>query len=40
VTLKDPRKPFVDAFANEQLLGFTRYYKIIIEHSRKNIAGD
>lgn len=36
---KDPRKPFVDAFADEQLLGFFKYYKIILEHSKTNIAG-
>lgn len=35
---KDPRKPFVDAFADEQLLGFFKYYKIILEHSKSNIA--
>jgi hypothetical protein len=39
VTGQDPRRPFVDAFANEQLLGFTKYYKIILEHSKKSIAG-
>lgn len=39
LTGKDPRKPFVDAFADEQLLGFYRYYKIILEHSKANIAG-
>lgn len=38
-TLKDARRPFVDAFADEQLLGFTRYYIIILEHAKKNIAG-
>jgi hypothetical protein len=36
---KDPRKPFVDAFADEQLLGFFKYYRIILEHSKANIAG-
>lgn len=25
---KDPRKPFVDAFADEQLLGFYKYYRM------------
>ncbi|KAF6263616.1 protein-tyrosine phosphatase-like protein [Scenedesmus sp. NREL 46B-D3] len=35
----DARKPFVDAFADEQLLGFTKYYTIILEHAKKNIAG-
>jgi hypothetical protein len=39
VSGKDPRKPFVDAFADEQLLGFFKYYKIILEHSKSNIAG-
>jgi hypothetical protein len=39
VTGQDPRRPFVDAFANEQLLGFTKYYKIILEHSKKSLAG-
>lgn len=39
VTLRDARRPFVDAFADEQLLGFTRYYTIILEHAKKNIAG-
>ncbi|WIA28498.1 hypothetical protein OEZ86_011041 [Tetradesmus obliquus] len=34
----DARKPFVDAFADEQLLGFTKYYTIILEHAKKNIA--
>jgi protein tyrosine/serine phosphatase len=38
-TLRDARRPFVDAFADEQLLGFTRYYIIILEHAKKNIAG-
>jgi hypothetical protein len=38
-TFKDARRPFVDAFADEQLLGFTRYYLIILEHAKKNIAG-
>lgn len=36
---RDPRRPFVEAFADEQLLGFTRYYIIILEHAKKNIAG-
>ncbi len=36
---RDPRSPFVEAFADEQLLGFTRYYIIILEASKKNIAG-
>jgi hypothetical protein len=31
--------PFVNAFADEQLLGFTRYYIIILEYAKKNIAG-
>ncbi len=26
---KDPRKPFVDAFADEQLLGFYKYYRML-----------
>lgn len=39
VSGKDPRKPFVDAFADEQLLGFFKYYKIILEYSKHNIAG-
>eukprot|EP00879_Flechtneria_rotunda_P004050 GHRR01004293.1.p1 GENE.GHRR01004293.1~~GHRR01004293.1.p1 ORF type:complete len:361 (+),score=74.80 GHRR01004293.1:253-1335(+) len=38
-TGRDPRRPFVDAFADEQLLGFTKYYIIILEHAKKNIAG-
>eukprot|EP00775_Hariotina_reticulata_P007008 gene7008-7222_t len=38
VTGRDPRVPFVNAFADEQLLGFTRYYIIILEHAKKNIA--
>jgi hypothetical protein len=27
------------AFANDQLLGFTRYYILMLEHSKKNLAG-
>lgn len=36
---RDARRPFVDAFADEQLMGFTKYYTIILEHSKHNIAG-
>ncbi|KAI8471275.1 MAG: protein-tyrosine phosphatase-like protein [Monoraphidium minutum] len=39
LTLRDPRKPFVEAFADEQLLGFTRYYTLILEHSKASLAG-
>jgi hypothetical protein len=38
LTGSDPRKPFVDAFADEQVLGFTRYYILILEHSKANLA--
>lgn len=38
VTLQDPRKPFIKAFADEQIMGFTKYYILMLEHSRKSIA--
>lgn len=35
---KDPRRPFVKAFSDENLLGFFKYYVIMLEHSKPNIA--
>lgn len=35
---KDPRRPFIKAFSDENLLGFFKYYVIMLEHSKPNIA--
>ena len=31
---KDARKPFIDAFADEKVMGFTKYYLLMLEHSK------
>jgi hypothetical protein len=39
LTLRDPRLPFVEVLANEQLMGFTKYYATILEHAKPAIGG-